>query len=531
MPFRISRRLAPRTSRSRDEKDARALDLVRDDASLVLQAKGGLPPESQFQHLSRRLLAFGVETRGILPVRPDDRTDPQFYKVFFLWLSANCNVLSFSAGTLGPIAFGLNFRDTALCILGFNIIGIIIPAYFSTFGPKLGLRQMVQARYTFGFWLTMLPAGLNLATMMGYLVLSCILGGSLLSSASVGFDATTGERRGGISWDVGIIIISLIGLTVRQVLHNPPWLIRLRSYERFAWIPVTIVYLIAVGVNAHRIIPDSGLPAATAPQILSFGSTVVGFVISYCGLSSDFTTYMRSDISAHKVFWYTYFGFMTPIVLVQLLGAAFAASFMANPAWAMGYETKSLSGLLHAILRPAGDHFSRFLLVVLAFSVIANVSPTLYSCSLSLQVFLPFDATLRIPRYLLSTVATAALVPLAILAANYFEVALANFLGLIGYWSAIFGAVVFVEHVVFRQCDFGQYDVDAWDTPSKLPPGVAALASCAVGAGFCVLCMEQVWFTGPIAKTTGDLAVELGFVSAGVVYVPLRYLERKISSR
>ena len=50
--------------------------------------------------------------------------------------------------------------------------------------------------------------------MMGYLTLSCILGGSLLSSASVGFDPVHGEGSGGISWDVGIVIISLVGLTV-----------------------------------------------------------------------------------------------------------------------------------------------------------------------------------------------------------------------------------------------------------------------------------------------------------------------------
>ena len=197
----------------------------------------------------------------------------------------------------------------------------------------------------------------------------------------------------------------------------------------------------------------------------------------------------------------------------------------------MAYETKSLAGLLHAILRPAGDHFSRFLLVVLAFSVIANVAPTLYSCSLSLQVFLPFEATLRIPRYLLSMLATAALIPLAILAAAHFEPALVNFLGLIGYWSAIFAAIVFVEHVVFRGMDFGQYDVTAWDSPRRLPSGVAALASCAVGAAFVVLCMEQVWFIGPVAKTTGDIAFEMGFVAAGVAYIPFRFLERKVFSR
>ncbi|KZV82414.1 NCS cytosine-purine permease [Exidia glandulosa HHB12029] len=510
-------------SRHSIEKDK---DVRVDDESLDLQEKGGLPPESQFQHLSRRLLTLGVETRGILPVSVEDRSDPEFRKVFFLWLSANCNILSISAGTLGPLVFGLSFRDTALCILGFNIIGCALPAYFSTFGPKLGLRQMVHARYSFGFFGAILPAFLNLATMMGYLILSCILGGSTLSSASVSFDPTVGERAGGISWDVGIVIVAIISLFVSFCGYRV-----LNVYERFAFIPVFIVFLIATGVGGKHLSPDNSLPPATAPQILSFGATVAGFVISYCPLSSDFTTYMRPDVSSYKVFFYTYFGFMTPIVLVQTLGAAFAASLTANPSWALAYETTSLSGLLHAILHPAGDKFARFLLVILAFSVSANVSPTLYSFGLSLQVVFPFRATLRIPRYILSAVAVAILIPLAIVAATHFEEALSNFLGLIGYWSAIFGSVVFTEHIVFRRGVFSRYNVGFWDLSHALPPGLAALASCAVGIAFVVLCMEEAWFTGPIAKHTGDIAFELGFAATALTYIPLRAIERRIAGR
>lgn len=179
--------------------------------------------------------------------------------------------------------------------------------------------------------------------MMGYLILSCILGGSTLSSASVSFDPETGEHAGGISWDVGIVIVAVISLFVRFRLAvspctdrttRPGFLLRLQSaqrvspmhssrvvnltachsYERFAWIPVSVVFLIATGISGKRLSPDTSLPAATAPQILSFGATVAGFVISYCPLSSDFTTYMRNDVSSYKVFVYTYFGFMTPIV-------------------------------------------------------------------------------------------------------------------------------------------------------------------------------------------------------------------------
>lgn len=60
------------------------------------------------------------------------------------------------------------------------------------------------------------------------------------------------------------------------------------------------------------------------------------------------------------------------------------------------------------------------------------------------------------------------------------------------YWSACFGAVVLVEHLVFRRGDFLWYHVEDWNRPRKLPPGIAAISSGALGVGIIVLCMDQV---------------------------------------
>ncbi|KAG8904975.1 hypothetical protein FRB99_000934 [Tulasnella sp. 403] len=143
-----------------------------------------------------------VETRGIQPTSPDERGDPQFWKIFFIWMSANCNILSFSAGTVGPLVFDLGFRDAALVIMGFNMIGCLLPGYFSTFGPKIGMRQMVHTRYTWGFYLAAIPAVLNAATMMGFMILTCILGGEALATVS----------EGKLSLNVGIVIIAVLSL-------------------------------------------------------------------------------------------------------------------------------------------------------------------------------------------------------------------------------------------------------------------------------------------------------------------------------
>lgn len=50
---------------------------------------------------------------------------------------------------LGPV-YGLGIRDCALVILFFTLLTTFAPAYLATLGPKTGMRQMIQARYSWG---------------------------------------------------------------------------------------------------------------------------------------------------------------------------------------------------------------------------------------------------------------------------------------------------------------------------------------------------------------------------------------------
>jgi purine-cytosine permease-like protein len=68
------------------------------------------------------------------------------------WLAANMVVSSFAIGALATPVFHLGFVDSVLTILFFNILGILPVAFFSTFGPVFGLRQMVLSRFFFGFY-------------------------------------------------------------------------------------------------------------------------------------------------------------------------------------------------------------------------------------------------------------------------------------------------------------------------------------------------------------------------------------------
>jgi purine-cytosine permease-like protein len=91
------------------------------------------------------------------------------------------------------------------------------------FGPKLGTRAMVQARFSWGYSLyirlvivqcltffpryfgSVIPSILNVFTMQAFLVLNSIIGGQTLAAVSVRLDDTT-----------GIVIISIVSLVVSK---------------------------------------------------------------------------------------------------------------------------------------------------------------------------------------------------------------------------------------------------------------------------------------------------------------------------
>merc|ERR1712093_559385 len=102
---------------------------------------------------------------------------------------------------------------------------------------------------------------------------------------------------------------------------------------------------------------------------------------------------------------------------------------------------------------------------------------------------------------------------------------------LIAYWSAAFTAIVITEHVVFRKQNCDTYDHAIWNSRKDLPTGIAALGAAILSFGLVIPCMSQVWYTGPLAETTGDIGFEVALVLSAILYVPMRMLEIKIRGR
>lgn len=496
-----------------DLRDEKLSDVEKDAASKAESDVASVHgEESRYHPWLKALLSWGVEERGIVPVPYDQRTDKQFYKIFFVWFSMNFNILSFSTGTLGPIVFGLSLRDSCLVILFFNLLACSLPAYFNTWGPRTGMRQMVHSRYSFGYYGLTIPALLNLIGLCGFNILNSILGGQALASVS----------NDNMSWTVGIVIIAIVALVISFMGYRV-----LTWYERLSWPPVLLAFIVALGVGGKHLYnaPSFSGEPASASTILSFASVLAGFVITYSAMASDFTMYYEPTVSSRKIFLYSYLGYVVPIIVLECLGVAAVMATPNVPSWNEGYGTAgNIGGLLSAMLSPVGG-FGKFLTVMLSLSVTANIACTLYSICFNFQVLVPSFS--RVPRYVFSIVGTAISLPLSIVGAHRFYATLTDFLSLIGYWASAYGAILIVEHYCFRNGDFNSYDHSSWNNPRRLPWGAAAIAAVILSFGLVIPCMQQVWFEGPIGTKTGDIGFEVAFPLAGILYFPLRKLELK----
>jgi NCS1 nucleoside transporter family len=456
----------------------------------------------------------GIETHGIERVSPKTRTHVRIFDNFTMWLSANLVISTVALGALANVAFGLGFWDGLAVIIIFNALGVLPVAFFSTLGPKLGLRQMTISRFAFGWVGGIIMAIFNVAACIGWSAVNVIIGGQLVSALT----------NGAIPRWAGILVIAI--LTTLVSIYGYRYVHR---YERYAWIPMAIIFVILAVVAAPHmhIIATPAFGVAEIASLVSFGGAIYGFATGWSSYAADYNVNQPENTSSSRVFWLTFLGVFIPCVLLETLGMAFTS-------W------KPLGGgdLLAAVASPLGG-FGKFLVVLLALSTIANNIPNDYSLGLSMQVL--GKAFMRVKRYVWTLIGAVVYVAIALSVAANFNETLTSFLLLIAYWLGPWAIILIIEHFVFRH---GRYNVDDWNTPSRLPIGWAAIVSMAIGLIGAALGFAQVFtingtatpITGPIGglinKPYGmDVGFELGLVLAAISYLILRRIELNNSPR
>ena len=452
-------------------------------------------------------LEQGIETHGIERVSPKTRAHVRVFDNFTMWLSANLVISTVALGALATNVFQLGFWDSLAAIVIFNVLGTLPVAFFSTLGPRLGLRQMTISRFSFGWVGAMVMVICNIAACVGWSTVNVIVGGQLVAALS----------GGAIPQQVGILAITI--LTTLFSIYGYKYI---HGYERYAWIPIAAIFLILITVAGPRlsVVPTPPLNVAEIASFISFGGAIYGFATGWSSYAADYNVYQPEKIPARRIFLLTFMGVALPCIALETIGVALTSAYMGQQG----------GNLLAAAAKPLGG-LGTFLLLLLALSVVANNIPNDYSLGLSMQVLgRPFQ---RINRSVWALIGAVIYVLIAIPASSNFNETLSNFLLLIAYWLGPWSIILILEHFVFRR---GRYNVDDWNNPRKLPIGWAAIISFIIGLGGVLLGAAQVYYVGPIARLFNppfgiDIGFELGVIFTAIAYCFLRRVELMFNRR
>ncbi|KAH8646142.1 nucleoside transporter family [Xylariales sp. PMI_506] len=463
-----------------------------------------------------------IELRGIQRVQPEEQAEfagaHSYVQMLFLWSSANMTANNLALGFLGPIAYGLSFTDSALCAVFGALAGSMGTAFMGTWGPISGLRTMIAARYTMGWWPSRICVLLNIVIMLGYGMIDCVIGGQIISAVA----------GGNLTVVAGIIVVAVLSL-VLTVFGLPLFHI----YERYAWVPQLLVLFILVGVagsNFDTSYASDGDAETVNANRLSFFSLCLSSAVAWAPVGADYYVYFAKDTSKLGIFLLTWLGEGISLIIVYLLGCGIGAGTYSNDTWYANYEVSS-GALIVGAFDPL-SHFGKFCSVILALGVIANNIPGTYSAALGFQCLGEYPA--KIPRLVWNVISVVIYTICAAVGRDYLFEIFENFLALMGYWVVIWICLTLEELFIFRK-GWAGFCWDDWNDREKLPIGLAAFASFCIGWVGSVLGMDQIYFIGPLAKPLGayggDLGIYLGVAFAGITYPVFRFAERKFFGR
>ncbi|ABN66165.1 purine-cytosine permease [Scheffersomyces stipitis CBS 6054] len=448
--------------------------------------------------INRLAAKLNAETKGIELVTDEEKTDTSVANVFTMWLSANLVIATFSLGTIGVTVFGLSFWTCVLVIIFFSLLGAFPVAFFSTFGPKLGLRQMILSKFLVGDWATRIFSVINVVACVGWGAVNIMSSAQLLNIVNNG---ACPPWAGCLILVICTILVTFFGY---NVIH---------MYEKWSWVPNVVVFIAIIVRMAKAGTFTAGHfegGSTTAGGVLSYGGAIYGFATGWTTYASDYTVYQPRNANPWKIFFYIYVGLMLPLLFTLILGAACATGTLTNTRWNELYSEKSIGGLVYAILVEDSLHgFGQFLCVLLALSTVANNIPNMYSLALSAQA--AWSQFSKIPRVFWTVAANFVTLAICIPAYYHFESVMENFMNLIAYYLAIYQAIAFSEHFIHNRGKFSAYDYVHFNDKTVYPVGYAGTFGFCCGVAGVVLGMDQVWYAGVIGRRIGDFGGDIGF--------------------
>ncbi|EYT82778.1 nitrate reductase [Streptomyces sp. Tu 6176] len=447
--------------------------------------------------------AARVEAHGIDHI-PDGERRGRPRELFSVWAAANVNYLSLVVGG-ALVLMGLGLWQALAVIVVGNAFWLLT-GVLAVSGPAAGTPSEVITRAMYG-----IRGNRVNNAVVGWLISVCYFALNLAAAATAAF-SLAGEAGLPVNTGVKIVVVVLVAaLTLTISVYGHALIMKLylpitlALTVAFAGVAVAVVRHADFSYTPEQPLTGTGLWAAVLGGIALVASGPLSYTTS-----ADFSRYLPRTTSARAIVGWTALGGFLPGTLVCALGAfAATAVDMTDP-------QSALRGILPGWFDPV------FLLALILGTVAINAL-TAYSAGLALQA-----VGVRIRRslsVLVDGTVSVALTLYALLVSNFLDT-VNNVLQLT---VALLGPsmAVYATDILLRR---NRYDGRALmdETPGSpfwYSGGVNRAGAVAVLAGTAVasLCVDTLYYTGPIASALGgvDLALPVGLVVASVLYSAL----------
>lgn len=292
-----------------------------------------------------------------------------------------------------------------------------------------------------------------------------------------------------------------------------------------------LVLIGSAGRNFNTALPSVGTTGTTTANRCSFFALQYASSVGFSAIAADLYVYFPSNSSKRLTFLSTWTGLWTGLVFANLIGVGIATGVTNTPAWNEAYSISS--GALLLVCYEGLGGFGGFCVVLLAMGSVANNAPCTYAAALSCQVLGRYAKA--VPRWVWCVIITVIELVCSVAGRDHLFNIFENFLPIMSYWISPWLTIVLEEHLLFHVLRGMPFNWSAWEDRKRLPIGYAALLAWLVGWAGALLGMDQVWYSGPVAKQVGgyggDIGAWLAIAFAGLVYPPLRLLEIKTVGR
>ncbi|MEO0024720.1 MAG: hypothetical protein RL196_1161 [Actinomycetota bacterium] len=448
--------------------------------------------------------ATSIETNDIAPIPAGERHGKAWH-LFTVWSSPNLEFATVFVGALGVLYFGLNIWQAILAVVVGNALAAVTHGYFSTFGPKGGLPQMVLGRSAFGKWGNLIPSGLStLVAGIGWFAVNTVSGSLALKSLT------------NMPIYLDLVIVILAQIVIALVGHN-----LIQVWERYAFF-----FLLAVWLIVTVIVVPQGNYGVDFGSFNLGGFTLAagaayGYTAGWTPFASDYTRYLPESTKPRQLALAAGLGnFLSTSVLMSVGAIAFAL---------IGNDknvTTDFVGLF-------GNQFlaGATLLAIVLGSVSANVL-NVYSGAMSFLA-MGFKLGLKTRRAIMVALAGVIGGIAAFLSVDNVKT-IEGFLLVVSYWVAPWVAIILVDALQRGSANLGK-------VASSIGENLAGPIS------FVVATVGSIWlfsnqyptYVAPLATSGefannffmtpddfkvivgGDATAIVGFVAAAVLYFVL----------